>query len=156
MKDFERFISKVEKTDDCWNWIGAKYRKGYGHFRMKIDGKWVMYKAHRYSYEYYNDKSAQGMIICHTCDNPSCVNPAHLFAGSNQDNVDDKLAKGRHKYGINPNHNHLNWDIVKRMRKTKKENPNLTYREIGKIYNTSAPQAHRICSNTTWVYPKED
>lgn len=86
----ERFWNKVEKSDGCWNWIGSK-RVGYGAF--KINGK--VTGAHRYSFELKNGKIPDGMIICHSCDNPSCVNPDHLFLGSHRDNTIDAFNKGR-------------------------------------------------------------
>lgn len=87
----ERFEKKIKK-EDCWVWIGAKNQKGYGLFRIS-GGKTIA--AHRFSYLLYNGEIGE-MNVLHKCDNPSCVNPKHLFLGTNQDNVDDKMKKGRH------------------------------------------------------------
>lgn len=76
---------------DCWEWVGTKNADGYG--LLIWDGK--QYLAHRVSYELHRRPVPEGLFICHTCDNPSCVNPAHLYAGTHQDNMDDKVARGR-------------------------------------------------------------
>ena len=85
-----RFWSYVEKTDTCWNWKGPK-SGGYGVLWIKE----VPVRAHRYSYELHKEQIPAGILVCHRCDNPACVNPDHLFLGSQQDNMDDKVAKGR-------------------------------------------------------------
>jgi hypothetical protein len=87
----QRFWAKVEKTDGCWLWTAAKDRLGYGYF--KWDGK--QGKAYRYSWTLHNGPIPTGMCVLHRCDTPSCVNPAHLFLGTQADNVRDMDAKGR-------------------------------------------------------------
>lgn len=92
----ERFWRYVDKrsANECWNWRGGKSTKGYGRFRLggKADG---MIGPHRFSYEIANGKVADDLLICHHCDNPSCVNPAHLFVGTQSDNLRDAHGKGR-------------------------------------------------------------
>ena len=91
----ERFFNKVDKTESCWIW-NASLRYGYGAF--KINGKVV--GAHRFSWEYHFGKINNGLNVCHKCDNPKCVNPQHLFLGSNSDNMKDCYKKGRMKIPI--------------------------------------------------------
>ena len=88
----KRFWDKVDKTGECWIWTAYTKTDGYGQF--KFDGK--MRGAHRMAWLLTNGEIPDGMLVCHTCDNPSCVNPNHLFLGTNQDNADDKMNKGRH------------------------------------------------------------
>jgi hypothetical protein len=96
----ERFWAKVNKAEglgpagDCWEWTAAKTTAQYGAF-MKVKGVQIL--AHRFSYELtHGDIGDRKLFVCHRCDNPACVNPAHLFLGSHQQNVDDKMSKGRH------------------------------------------------------------
>jgi len=88
----ERLLSRIEKQDSgCWKWIGTKNKKGYG--MMVYKGR--IHASHRVSWQEFYGEIPEGMLICHKCDNPSCVNPDHLFVGSNQDNMDDMKQKGR-------------------------------------------------------------
>lgn len=91
----ERFVMMVRKTDSCWNWLGSVDKDGYGIFRGSVNGQ-AMARAHRYSWSAANGKKIpRYWHICHTCDNPRCVNPEHLFLGTPQDNMRDKILKGR-------------------------------------------------------------
>lgn len=149
--EYERFISKVEKTATCWNWTGSTYRFGYGHFRRKLNGKWGMYKTHRYSYEYHNNvKLDSKMFVCHKCDNPRCVNPDHLFAGTAKDNHEDKKAKGRLPLIRNPRHRLLNMDIAREIRQYKRENPKVKLSVLAEKWGTSIQQTSRILRNEIW------
>lgn len=88
----ESFWSKVDKTETCWLWTKSKYRHGYGCFCAMG----TRHKAHRVSYEIAYGKIKDGLFVCHKCDNPSCVNPDHLFLGTHKDNALDMVNKGRH------------------------------------------------------------
>jgi hypothetical protein len=91
----ERFWNKVDKTSSCWVWTGCK-REGYGRFRL--NGK--IRCAHRLSWEMHHKKEIpNGLCVCHTCDNPSCVNPDHLWLGTKKQNNKDKQSKGRSTKG---------------------------------------------------------
>jgi hypothetical protein len=87
--DFARWLTK---TDDCWLWIGAIGADGYGRFNY--EGR--QYRAHRLALELAGTKLGDGLFACHHCDNPKCVRPDHLFAGTNQDNMRDMVRKWRH------------------------------------------------------------
>ena len=89
--DEERFWKYVEKTVTCWNWIGSKVFYGYG--QININGK--PKRANRYSWEIHRGEIPKGINVCHKCDNPSCVNPDHLFLGSQKENMKDMYLKGR-------------------------------------------------------------
>lgn len=93
----DRFLNKFQKKESgCWEWIGRRNKKGYGNFDME-DIKETC--AHRASWIFFRGEIPKGLHVLHHCDNPCCVNPNHLFLGTNQDNVDDKMKKGRYFNG---------------------------------------------------------
>lgn len=91
----ERFEAKFVKSDGCWEWGAGKVLDGYGYF--SVAG--MVQRAHRVAYQLYVGEIPEGMCVCHHCDNPGCVNPSHLFLGTNADNVRDRENKGR---GVRP------------------------------------------------------
>lgn len=91
-KQERNFLAKFPRPETgCWNWTAGKDRQGYGILKLNRSMK----KAHRVSYEYYVGPVPEGLLVCHNCDNPTCVNPTHLFTGTHQDNNQDKVNKGR-------------------------------------------------------------
>ena len=86
-----RFWKKVRKTDCCWIWTGAVSSNGYGH--IGIDGKMIL--AHRASYALKNGEIKKGLQVNHHCDNKLCVNPEHLYAGTQKQNIADCISRGR-------------------------------------------------------------
>lgn len=98
----ERFWSKVDKSKDCWEWLARKLpHKGYGVFWR--EGK--MNRAHRVSYEMTYGEIPKDMHVLHKCDNPACVRPEHLFLGTNDDNVADRVQKERSALGVGEDNN---------------------------------------------------
>lgn len=97
----QRFWPRVNKTSACWEWTGALSLDGYGTVRVSR-GKNV--RAHRAAYLLEHGSIPEGMNILHKCDNPKCVKPEHLFAGTQADNVHDMISKGRQRLSGLRNH----------------------------------------------------
>lgn len=93
MTTLDRFMIriKVDPKTTCWTWVGAVSSNGYGH--ININGKLI--SAHRLSWELFHNEKPGKKFVLHKCDNPLCVNPDHLFLGTNSDNQRDCIAKGR-------------------------------------------------------------
>ena len=90
----ERFWDKVDTSGDCWMWTGFKNGQGYG--RIYVPGtRNSMMPAHRASFLIHYGPFSRLDLVCHRCDNPSCVRPDHLFLGSTRDNAQDMSSKGR-------------------------------------------------------------
>lgn len=106
----ERFWAKVQKGEGCWEWQAAK-TNGYG--RINVEGRAI--PAHRLAYELTNGPIPQGLFVLHSCDNPGCVNPEHLRAGTALDNMLDRSARGRPTGGGRPRERcpkgHADWYV---------------------------------------------
>lgn len=94
--DVERFFSKVKKTETCWLWTGCTNQYGYGRMANKHHKSGIA--AHRLSYTIHKGEIPKGLFICHTCDNPKCVNPDHLYAGTMKQNMKDICIRKRTRH----------------------------------------------------------
>ena len=141
----DRFESKITKVvSGCWLWGGSLDTGGYGRFN--INGKTS--GAHRLSYEIKNGDIPRGKHILHTCDTPSCVNPDHLFLGTHQDNMADKVKKGRQAKGLNLPQSKLTDDDIPiiRQRLRKKE----SQQSIAKDYSVTRTIISMIHRKLIW------
>ena len=94
-KDVKRFFRSFNSTHGCWLWAGTLDKNGYGLFRYGRKS----FRAPRIAYKVFCGVDPGQLHVCHSCDVPRCVNPDHLFLGTNADNTNDKVAKGRHGIG---------------------------------------------------------
>lgn len=150
---FEKLLSRTNKTPTCWLYTGHKDSNGYGI----IGDKNKSLRAHRVSYIYYNniDNIPNGMFVCHTCDNPSCINPNHLFLGTPNDNVQDMMEKGRHVRGGKIHKGEKNG-----MAKLKEKDVLFIYSQKGKItqrdlaytYGVSISTIQKITRKKLWKH----
>jgi hypothetical protein len=139
----EKFWKRVDirGENECWPFIGKVNRHGYGTFMSNR----VSWRAHRFSYTVVKGDIPKGLFVCHTCDNPICVNPSHLFLGTAKDNMDDCIRKGRAR------HNHtskVSSDQIKEIRERRFYGGE-THSEISKDYSVTAVTINDICSEKT-------
>ena len=121
---FQRHINPVPTANGCVLWCGARTKKGYGKLGKGQGKKWRWDGAHRVSWELANGPIPKGMQVLHRCDNPPCVNPLHLFLGTNRDNNQDKINKDRHARGERHSNAKLTDAAVREIREALKDGVN--------------------------------
>jgi hypothetical protein len=141
----DRFFRYVGKRSGCWNWEGGKDANGYGS--MNVHGAPML--AHRISYTIHKGDIPKGLYILHSCDNPSCVNPDHLSAGTQADNVADMHNKGRARKRALKGESHANSKLtdadVRYIRESKE-----TVMDIAKKLNVSRAIIYDVKARKTW------
>lgn len=142
-KQLRNFWRKVDVRgpDDCWNWTGAVNRRGYG--TLWLGG---VYKAHRVSMAIDGCDPLE-LMACHSCDNPPCINPAHLFAGTGMDNINDREAKARGARGESHGLRKLTEDDVRAIRADTR-----VHRIIAEEYGVSDMSISHVKSRKTWMH----
>jgi len=96
----ERFWRYVSKGESCWLWTGTKDKDGYGMLSgKKPDGKRTQLRPHRISYELHIGEIPCGVFVLHKCNNPACVNPEHLYSGTHNENMKDRIDAGHYSVG---------------------------------------------------------
>lgn len=148
----ERFFERVKKTNNCWEWIGTKSR-GYGCVIStgKRKGRKIL-RAHRVSWEIHYGPIKDGIIVCHRCDNPSCVNPKHLWLGTPVENNRDRDSKGRQKTPRGENHpmTKLTDSDVLRIRAL--HGRGIEQKKISKMFNVYPSTVSQIVHRIYWTH----
>lgn len=142
----KRFIDKLKPgPNECIEWTGHLSPDGYGHLSIggRDDQKKILANRWALMFTYGGISLPTNVFVCHTCDNPACVNPKHLFLGTNQDNMNDMVAKGRAAtvFGAAK----INWDIVDEIR-----NSNLPNKYFADKYNLGKSTISELRTGNTW------
>ena len=142
------FMDRVKPAEACWIWIGNYDKKTKTPRLLFRYPRSVTLQASRLAFALFNGTVFHGKLICHTCDNPSCVNPAHLFQGTQVDNMRDAISKGRKDYTGESNANvKLTNEQVRSIR-----NDERTQREIAEDFNITQVCVSLIKRGKSWTH----
>lgn len=144
-----QFWAKVQRADAkaCWVWTGHISRRGYGYFHFQS----FRVRAHRFAWWATRDGNLpDGQEVCHSCDNPACVNPDHLYLGSHQDNHLDSVRKGRKRaWGLQK----LNAEQVYQIRRWARSG--FTHKDIAVHFGIAPNTISQIVHRKTWAHLPE-
>ena len=146
--DIARFFSKVNvkrSMFECWEWTAASVHSDMTYGAFAIGHSRI--SAHRFSYEYFHGRIPEGLVVRHRCDNPLCVNPWHLETGTHQDNMLDKILRGRTNKGSSNGRAKLTEDQVLDI--VKDDRP---YTAIAKEYGVDHTSVRNIKLGKSWAH----
>ncbi len=155
----EKFWARVDvkEDDECWEFKNQPSQI-YGVYNKKIDGKWKAIRPHRYAWSQHNGRSIpDGLFVCHSCDNPKCCNPTHLWLGTNSDNILDAIAKfgswvvGQHTYiGEKHHSSKLTEEQVLDIRARVEQGERQV--DLAKEYNVTRTMLSKIILRKSWKH----
>lgn len=138
----DRFFSRFVKLENgCWQWRSHTDKDGYGI----LPGDRQNIRAHRFSYEIHTGSIPEGMLVCHHCDNPGCVNPDHLFVGTQKDNAQDAIAKNRHYVGEKNGRSKLTKENVKEILDS-----SMNGQQLANKFGVTRSTINNVRKNKTW------
>ena len=147
----DKFWSKVKigNSDECWEWQRGRDKNGYGKFTAMR----IQMKSHRVAWALARGKIPDGLLVLHKCDNPPCVNVNHLYLGTWQDNMDDKVSRGRaySPQGEKQWASKLTTEDVLKIRQLQSEGK-FTQRQLGNIFQVTESQISHIVHRKEWTH----
>lgn len=152
---FKRLLKKLKVDQSgCWLWVGWRDKNGYGMLGVKEgDRHFQSRRVPRVVFKLFNGEIPNGLCVCHTCDNPACFRPSHLFLGTTADNMQDKTRKGRNNppVGERSGFAKLTDLKIKEIRKLHAEGK-MTQREIAKKFGVGYKAISKIILRQRWKH----
>jgi len=143
---------KQSGVNQCWEWKRAKTKAGYGLLTINYKN----YYAHRLAWELSNNRKVpSGMFVCHTCDNPACCNPSHLFIGTQEDNLQDAKEKRRMPHGEGHHSANLTGEDIRAIRNFA-YGSELTRQQIADRFGIARTTVNDIIHGRTWTHVDPD
>jgi hypothetical protein len=150
---WSKVIPPIDEINDCWNWKGPYNNYGYGKLNFSVQaGKYQTIGAHKFSWEFYNGAIQKGLLVCHKCDTPPCVNPNHLFLGSDKDNKIDNMLKERHYFGSKHYNTILEEQDIRNIITDILNNKYNSINDVCTLYNVSYETIRFILIGQTWKH----
>ena len=147
-----KHYTEICEETGCWNWVGGKLRAGYGVITVYVFGKKTSHLAHRVSYMLANQVTiTRFQPVCHKCDNPSCINPDHLFLGTQKENLKDMVEKGRSLRGVKNSQAKLTENEVREIRALYALGSH-SQRDLAKIYGIDQTTIGDVVNRLYWQH----
>lgn len=145
------FWKRVDKgaPGGCWIWQGARQKFGHGALCRNIDGKHRFILAHRYAWLLLRGPIPEGKHLCHTCDVPACVNPDHLYIGTDKTNADDKTRRGRWNGRVKLTHDQVRAIRIQFVRYNSKKS---NMAELANRFGVSTGSIYAIVRGASWQH----
>lgn len=148
---------KLDPQTGCWVWTAycTGGDGGYGRIRVRIENEWKMRGAHRIAWELYIGQIPPRLLVCHHCDNPPCVNPAHLFLGTDADNMADRDRKERRTAPKGEQNGEAKLSESEALQVLRRKTTGQRLIDVAAEFGVSVPQVSRIWRGDSWSHLQE-